>query len=91
MSTIPTNLSDLKACPYCDSDTYYTKDWVEGPSQTNIRFDGDEDVENGQMYDSVKHITGDRAYCRNCNRYIGDISTDTLSKSVIQHLKKFSI
>lgn len=78
--------SELKFCPFCDNDVFYTKETVTGTINFNERFDGYE-ADNTEMYDSLSFTEGVRCYCRNCNKYLGNRKTDELSKQCIKKLK----
>ena len=71
--------SELKECPFCGYDEYYTKEYVYGNVRYGERFDGEE-AHNESMYDGLfsKRFNG-RCYCRNCERYLGNKITDELS------------
>lgn len=43
---------NLKCCPYCGGEEYYTKDHVKGIATTRYRFDG-EFCDNGDMYEGI--------------------------------------
>ena len=60
---------DMTCCPYCGCEEFYIKQSYSGSCEYNMRFDGDEDVENGSMYDGAtmkdmwKYVK-----CRNCEK-----------------------
>lgn len=63
--------NNIKCCPHCGSeDGYYTKDYISGSSYFYVKFDGSE-ADNGHMYEHLTHKRGKRAYCAECDRYIG--------------------
>lgn len=72
--------SELKECPFCGFDEYYTKEYTYGTVCYGERFDGEE-AHNEDMYAGLltKNYSG-RCYCRNCGEYLGNKTTDTLSK-----------
>ena len=71
---------DLKKCPFCGYDEFYTKEYVFGSIKYAERFDGEE-ASNEELYDYLnsRNYNG-RAYCRNCNKYLGNKITNELSK-----------
>lgn len=73
--------SELENCPFCGHDEFYTKEYWYGTICYNERFDGKE-AHNEEMYDSLnyKNHSG-KAYCRSCNKYIGNKISNRLSKS----------
>ena len=80
--------SELKECPICGCDEYYTKEYVYGTIRYNERFDGQE-AENGQLYDSLrtKNFNG-RCYCFNCDSYLGNKINNTVSRLVEKAIKE---
>lgn len=79
------NFNDLTECPFCGNDEFYTKDYIQGPTWYNQRFDG-LDAHNENMYDCLHHTTGKRAYCNNCDSYLGELESGKLAKKVIDKL-----
>ena len=71
--------SELEECPFCGHDEYYSKEYVYGNVSYGERFDGEE-AHNESMYDGLnsKPFNG-KCYCRNCEVYLGNKLTDTLS------------
>lgn len=72
--------SELKECPFCGYDEYYNKSCVAGVVCYNFRFDGKE-ADNKSMYESLTTVrdTG-KCYCRRCNKYLGNIYDNTVSR-----------
>lgn len=80
--------SELKKCPLCGSEEFYTNDYYRGTSEFYQRFDGEEANDNSQMYDGLIHLQGKRAYCGNCSAYLGNTKTDKLGKRAERALLK---
>ena len=81
--------SDLTECPFCNCAEYYTKEYVYGVLRYNERFDREE-ADNSTLYDSLNYNSNahnGRAYCRNCNRYLGNVMDNTVSVAVQKALK----
>ena len=72
--------SELRKCPFCGNEEFYTNDRFLGSSSYNQRFDGKEAYDNSQMYDGLSHQQGVKAYCNNCFEYLGSVITDKVSK-----------
>ena len=72
--------SELKECPFCGNEEFYTVRTAKGKSVYNERFDGKEATDNSCMYDSVDFVGGARAYCNNCYAYLGNRYKDNISK-----------
>lgn len=70
--------SELDCCPFCGSEEFYTKEYGYGTIYYNERFDGKE-ADNSELFESLsfKNYSG-KAYCRNCNRYLGNKEKDTV-------------
>lgn len=70
--------SELKECPFCGYDVYYSKVYVTGNVYRNERFDG-KDTNNDAMYDGLQNIrnTG-KCYCCRCNEYLGNVYNNTV-------------
>lgn len=79
--------SELRECPFCGHEEFYTNDYYRGSSSFYQRFDGEEAKDNSQMYDGLMRMQGARAYCANCWRYLGNTITDKLGKRAEQALK----
>ena len=72
--------SELRKCPFCNNEEFYTNDHFTGSSSYNQRFDGEEADDNSQMYDGLFHHQGEKAYCNNCIEYLGNVITDKVGK-----------
>lgn len=80
--------SELKECPFCGSDEYYSKTRVAGLVCYNMRFDGKE-ADNESMYEGLATgIDTGKRYCRRCNEYLGNIYDNTVGyKARLAELK----
>lgn len=80
--------NELKECPFCGCDEFYTTEYVYGTLRYRERFDGTE-AHNEQLYDGLntKKYSG-RAYCENCGKYLGNREENNLSKSAQNALKE---
>lgn len=78
-------IEDLKCCPFCGGKEFYEKQYATGFIYYRMRFDGKE-ANNEQMYDQLKITYSGRIYCEHCNRYLGNIIENTLSKAVLKKL-----
>ena len=72
--------SELKECPFCGNDEFYTVRTARGSSVYHERFDGKEATDNSCMYDCVYFFGGAKAYCNNCDTYLGNRDKDIVSK-----------
>lgn len=81
------SFSDLKCCPFCGCETYYEKQTVKGKIEFNSMFNGEE-APNYDMYEGLIHTYSGRCYCRDCNAYLGNNLTNTVSKAVEHHIEK---
>lgn len=79
--------SELKKCPFCGHDEFYIKIYVQGISCYNVRFDGYE-THNEEIYDGLSYKETGRAYCRYCNKYLGNTVTDKIGKGAEKALKE---
>ena len=72
--------SELKECPFCGHDEFFTKAYVFGSINYAERFDGKES-HNEELYDylNTRNYSG-TAYCVNCRKYLGNRETDIVSK-----------
>ena len=72
--------SELRECPFCGYEEFYTTQYVYGSISFRERFDGKE-AHNEELYDylNCRNYSG-RAYCRSCNRYLGNREANVLSK-----------
>lgn len=84
------NFTKLKKCPFCGNEEFYTSRTVTGTSQYNERFDGKEANDNSMMYESLMFWGGDKAYCNNCLEYLGNRTTNTLSRKAEKALAERS-
>ena len=82
---------DLACCPFCGSEEFYITNWMQGSSDVNMRFDGEEAKDNYQMYDGLIITEGKRAYCNNCEAYLGNRETGALSVGTIKRLKELGV
>lgn len=80
--------SDLEACPFCGYDEFYVKQRVTGYSTFFERYDGEEADDNSQMYDSLIFHGGEKAYCVNCDRYIGNKEKNVIGKNAEKKIKQ---
>ncbi|GAF66421.1 hypothetical protein BTS2_3322 [Bacillus sp. TS-2] len=59
-------------CPHCkEQEGFYLKEQVRGSSEPHFTKEGHYANKNGHIYESLNHSGGKRAYCMNCNGYIG--------------------
>lgn len=77
---------DLKECPFCGNDEFYTKEYVYGTLYCKQRFDGKE-AENAELYDGLNtgKFSG-RAYCTKCHKALGNIIENNLTKQAIKKM-----
>ena len=81
----------LRCCPFCGNEEFYITNWMQGSCDFNMRFDGEEPMDNSQMYDGLRITEGKRAYCNNCFEYIGNRETGVLSAGTIRRLKELGV
>ena len=81
-------LSEIEICPFCGHTEFYTNDYYTGTSRYYQRFDGEQAYDNSQMYDGLMHRSGARAYCGNCEAYIGSVIEDKLGRKAEEAMKK---
>ena len=79
--------SDLICCPFCGNDEFYTKSVVTGSSYFNERFDGEE-TNNESMYEGLNFNSNGKAYCRRCNKYLGNTEKNEVGKMVLSKRAK---
>lgn len=79
--------TDLKECPFCGCDHYYSKQYARGPIIYYQRFDGEE-AYNGDMYDLLTIKYGSGRYCYDCKKYLGNAVKNTVSKEAEKALLK---
>ena len=72
------NFSDLTQCPFCGCNGFYVRQHAEGTVIYHHSFDGSES-DNKDMYNGLNVTGGKRAYCSQCNKFLGNCET---SKSV---------
>ena len=81
----------LNCCPFCGNEEFYITNWMQGSCDFNMRFDGEEPMDNSQMYDGLRINEGKRAYCNACSEYIGNRETGVLSSKTIKRLKELGV
>ena len=91
MSVKINKFEDLTSCPFCGNDEFYTLNWMQGSCAYNSKFDGEEASDNSCMYDGLIVTEGKRAYCNNCEEYLGNRETGALSAGVIKRLKELGV
>lgn len=84
-------LNEMACCPFCGNEEFYITNWMQGSGCYNMRFDGKEASDNSCMYDGLVVTEGKRAYCNNCEAYLGNHETGALSAGVIRKLKEIGI
>ena len=72
--------TDLKCCPFCGCDEFYEKQYAYGTIVFRERFDGKE-THNEDLYDCLNYKYNGRAYCLNCNKYLGNVAENTIGKT----------
>lgn len=80
-------LSDLECCPFCKGETYYEKQYAKGPVSYYYNFDGSE-ADNSEMHIDITYDYTGRVYCADCDKVLGNIITDKLSKQAEKKLKE---
>lgn len=80
--------NELTECPFCGCDEFYTKEYVYGTLRYKERFDSKE-THNEELYDGLhtKNYNG-KAYCLNCDKYLGNRENNTLSKAANKECEK---
>ena len=83
--------TELKECPFCGNDIFYSKLYVRGNVCYRYRFDGKE-ADNETLYDSPDTVkdTG-KCYCFKCNEYLGNMYSNTLSYKTEKILVKENV
>ena len=83
------NFKDLTECPFCGYDEYYGKYFTYGTVHMYSKYDGKfQSSANSEAYDNlITRKDSGRMYCGDCNRYLGNIYTNELSKSAERALK----
>lgn len=80
--------SNLEVCPFCGCTSYYTKCYTTGVTCFNYNFDGSE-ADNSEMYDNlVTREESGNAYCANCNKKLGNLFSDSVSKQAVTMINK---
>ncbi|MDW0112227.1 hypothetical protein QT711_03455 [Sporosarcina saromensis] len=70
-------------CPHCNqSEGFYAKERVSGTATVHYTENGDWALDQSDMYASLQHSGGKRAYCNQCHKYIG--KTDELKTGNIE-------
>lgn len=80
--------SELTSCPFCGSKQFYTLDYMCGKGPYRQRFDGEEAENNECMYDCLTIKDGQKAYCDDCGKYIGNLAADKLGKEAEKIIRK---
>ena len=80
--------SELTSCPFCGAEQFYTHNYMYGSNIYRQRFDGGEPEHNEDMYDGLIVEEGARAYCAECEKYIGNLTIDRVGKLAEQALKR---
>lgn len=81
--------TDLKCCPFCDCDEFYTKQYAYGTIICRGRFDGEE-AHNEDLYDGLCYKDSGRTYCLDCNRYLGNVEKNVVGKEAEKALRRIS-
>ena len=71
--------SEIKECPFCGSDKYYVSEYYYGKFEFTQSF-REEECDNSGMYDGLQVRTNKRAYCKECENYLGNIINNTVGK-----------
>ncbi len=79
--------TDLKCCPFCDSEEFYVKQYAYGTIICRERFDGEE-AHNEDLYDGLNYKYSGRAYCLNCGKYLGSVEKNIVGKEATKALGK---
>ncbi len=79
--------TDLKCCPFCDSEEFYVKEYAYGTIICRERFDGEE-AHNEDLYDGLNYKYSGRAYCLNCGKYLGSFEKNIVGKEATKALGK---
>lgn len=83
----PIDFEDLTCCPFCGSGVFYEKEQAYGNIEYNSRFDGEE-AKNYDMYEGLSYHSSGRCYCRDCDKYLGNIINGTVGKDAQRVLRK---
>ncbi len=81
---------DLDRCPFCGFGSFYEKQQVRGTITYRMNFTVEEryEADNTDMYNSLSSTNSGRAYCDDCNRYIGNYITGVIGKEAERVLKE---
>lgn len=80
-------LSDLEACPFCGGAEYFARHVAHGAVTYFSRFDGAE-ADNSNMYAGLSYSGGQRVWCAECGKLIGDQVQDRLTPSAEKALAR---
>lgn len=59
-------------CKHCGAeDGFYVKERVTGVAVIFYNDNGDYEEDQGDMYESLTHSGGKKAYCQSCTKYMG--------------------
>lgn len=59
-------------CPHCNAQHgFYVKEQVRGTAIVRFNKSGHYALDNGEIYDGLRHFGGVNAYCQMCDKYIG--------------------
>lgn len=88
--------TELKECPYCGWKIFYEKEKVEGVIRRYFTNDKNSEqllklVNNENMYDDLTTTSTNGYYCENCDKKVGDSTTETVTKQALSKLKKSTI
>lgn len=81
------NFSDLTQCPFCGCNGFYVRQHAEGTIIYHHSFDGSES-DNKDMYNGLNVTGGKRAYCSQCNKFLGNCETNKISLPALKALLK---
>ena len=81
-------LSELSCCPFCGCEQFYTHDYMYGSTVFKQRFDGGEPEHNEDMYEGLMVNYGAKAYCEECDKYIGNTKTDKVGVAALKAFKR---
>lgn len=81
--------SELNVCPFCGDTVFYSKMYAHGVVRYYQSMIGEE-IENEQMYDSLNYDYSDKRYCANCDKLLGYVDSDTVSKQVGEAFRKIN-
>lgn len=64
------DIETLESCPHCGDDQFYVIVQMRGSGKWHRKLDGTPG-QNDTLYDSLNWQMGKRAYCSNCDKYLG--------------------